>query len=115
MMGKLNRFTVLIGAVAVLMLSVAAVTVTSRVTNAGGANQTTTVDCAANQAGDAAETTGAPDTDLVDEQCGPQDATDSAAEPADASEPKDAADTDAVEQQDGPQDAADAPADPAKP
>lgn len=112
MMGKLNRFTVLIGAVAVLMLSVAAVTVTSRVTNAGGANQTTTVDCAANQAGDAAETTGAPDTDLVDEQCGPQDATDGAAEPADASEPKD---TDAVEQQDGPQDAADASADPAKP
>ena len=109
MMGKVNRTSVLVGALALLMLSVAAVTVTSRVTNAGGANQTATPNCAASQADDATETKDAPETDQVDEQCGPQDAADGS-DAADASEPNDAADTDNVEQQDGPQDAPDAPA-----
>lgn len=130
MMGRMNKISVLIGALAVLMLSVAAVTVTSRVTSAGSPNQvaTPTSDCAANQANDATETPStAADTDQIDQQCGPQDATDgvadsadaadSAPEAADASEPATGADTDAVEQQDGPgsQDAPDVPGAPATP
>jgi hypothetical protein len=107
----MNRASVLVGALAVLMLSVAAVTVTSRVSNAGGANQSVTANCAANQADDATETKDATDTDQVDEQCGPQDAADST-DATDANEPKDAADADNVEQQDGAQDAPDAPATP---
>ena len=115
MMGKVNRTSVLVGALALMMLSVAAVTVTSRVTNAGSPTPTTTqqvtTDCTANQADDATETKDAADTDLIDQQCGPQDAADGS-DAADASEPKDAADTDTVEQQDGAQDAPDAPATP---
>jgi len=107
MMGRVNRASVLVGTIAALMLSLVAVTVRSRVTSAGNASQTATADCSANQADDAAETKDAPDTDRVDQQCGPQDAADGG-DAADAHEPKDAADTDNVEQQDGPQDAPDA-------
>ncbi len=115
MMGTLNRAAALIGAIAVLMLSVAAVTITSRVTHAGSPGpsvaQPAGQDCAAGQADDATEAQDAPDTDQVDQQCGPQDAAEGA-DATGAGEAIGAADADSVEQQDGLQDAPDAAATP---
>lgn len=132
-MGKINKVYGIVGALALMMLAATAVTVTARVTNAGGSNQQaaqeTVVPCAeANGVDDDAnEPEDAADTDNIEEQCGPQDEADDANEADenngvadtvvpcsdpngvddDANESKDAADTDNIEEQCGPQDEAD--------
>ena len=132
-MGKLNKSLALIGAVAVLMLAVTAVSVTAKVTSAGSSNKQATQDTVApcsDQNGvddDASEPKDAADTDNIEEQCGPQDGADDQNEADeangvadtvvpcsdpngvedDANEPKDAPDTDNIEEQCGPQDETD--------
>jgi uncharacterized membrane protein YkoI len=112
------------------MLAVTAVSVTAKVTNAGGSNQQATQDTVVpcsdpNGADDEAnEPEDAADTDNIEEQCGPQDEADDANEADetsgvadtvvpcsdpngaddDANEAEDAADTDNIEEQCGPQD-----------
>lgn len=64
-----------------LALAGAAVTLTSRLTSAGGANGPAAQACAAqDEADDAAEAAEGPDTDAIEEQCGSQDEADGANE-----------------------------------
>jgi uncharacterized membrane protein YkoI len=77
-MGKLNRLYALIGALAVLMLAVSAVTIAAHVTNAGGSGGRAAEQCIEDD--DAVEPKDATDTDEVEEVCGPQDEADEADE-----------------------------------
>jgi len=100
-----NRIYWVLGLVAVMALSGAAVTLTSRVTSAGSPTPTPAVEPCDQQdeADDAVEAAkGEADTDNIEQQCGDQNEADDAAEAM-----KGEADTDNIEQQDGDQNEAD--------
>ena len=100
-----NRIYWVLGLVAVMALSGAAVTLTSRVTSAVSPTPTPAVEPCDQQdeADDAVEAAkGEADTDNIEQQCGDQNEADDAAEAM-----KGEADTDNIEQQDGDQNEAD--------
>lgn len=107
-----NRLTIGIAAIALLAIAATTTTLAARPSQAQGAP--VDASCAAQAADTTPETTGAPDTDTADVQCGDQTGVDAAgAETADAAEPAGAADTGTTQTEEGDQttpDVAGAPA-----
>lgn len=93
-----NRLTIGIAAIALLAVAATTTTLATQRTHAQSVPPTVDAACAAQAADTAPETTGAPDTDTADVQCGDQTGVDAAgAETADAAEPAGAADTDTTQ------------------
>lgn len=117
-----KRVYLAIGLVAILALAFSAVTLTSRITSAGGSDSTAAAVQSCDQEDDGAEvgeSADAADIDDVEEECGPQDeagadgadvaasCSDEDGADDDASEAEEGPDTDNIEEQCGPQDAQD--------